>query len=108
MRARSVSPHGRLLLDAQIEVGVRLGGVNEERRGLLAALVTACRFASFERRDQPFREGELAARIGDGGIAYYRFIGEHVARDRIAVAREHAAPIDAGAAGVLADASLGV
>ena len=40
------------------------------------------------------------------GFLQNKVVREHVAGDGIAVARERAVPLDAGAAGVLADAAL--
>src|SRR4051812_15124737 len=97
----------RVVVDAQIELRIVFAGVNHERRRLLAALVAACRLAGFERGNQPLGKrtpGRLLIRAP--GFLQNKVVREHVAGDGIAVARERAVPLDAGAAGVLADAAL--
>src|SRR5436190_15894886 len=83
---------------------VLFGRVDEQRRGLLAALVPARRVARVQRKDQSIGEFELgifficARRKVDHALSR-----EHVPRNRVALAGDRAAPVDARGAGVLAD-----
>src|SRR5438067_13270398 len=83
--------------------------MDDERRGLLAALVAARGFARFERRDQALGKGTRAGLlIRSRGFPQHPFVRQHVAGDGITLARERAAPLDARRARVLADAALDV
>ena len=90
-----------VVVDAQVEERIVLGRVDEERRRLLAALVAARGLARVERREQPLGERQRGVRlVRRGGLGDHLRAGEHVAGDRVAVARAMPAPVDARAAGV--------
>ena len=85
-----------VIVDAQVEKRVCLGGADQQRRRLLAALVAARGLAGLHRRDQSFGEGQIAARVvGLRRILDHLGAGQHVARDRKAVAGDLPAPLDA-------------
>src|SRR5258706_1159434 len=93
----------RMIVDAQAQLGVLLGRMDEERGRLLAALVAAGGLARFQRRDEAFSERFPGLLISARGFPDDALVGEHVACHRIAIARERAAPVDALLPGVLAD-----
>src|SRR5437660_8038266 len=98
-----------VVVDPQVELRIVFARMDDERRGLLAALVAACGFARDERRDQALGKGTRAGLlIRSRGFPQHPFVRQHVARDRIAIAGERAAPVDAGRARVLAHAALDV
>src|SRR3954447_24199903 len=94
-----------VIVDADVELGIRLGGVDPQRRRLLAAPVAAGGLTGLERGDQLFGERTARFFVGARRFADYPLVREHVAGDRIAVAGDRAAPFDALRAGVLPDAS---
>ncbi len=90
-----------MVVHAQVEERIVLGGVDKERCALLAALVAAGSLARFHRGHQPLGEGERVRRlVGAHGLVHDLRAREHVARDRKAAARSMAAPFDAMGAGV--------
>src|SRR5450631_882728 len=98
-----------VIVNAQIQERIRLRGTNQERCRLLAALVPPCGFACHDRRDQAFGEGQVVAGI----VGLRRILDDlrphqHVARDRVAVARDLPAPLDALGAGMRGDVAFGV
>src|SRR6266850_6511325 len=67
-----------VVVDPEIDLGISLGGINEERRGLLAALVAAGGFARLERRDQPFGEWtSIRVAIGASGVGDHTLVRQH-------------------------------
>src|SRR4051812_5050649 len=94
-----------VIVDADVELGIRLGGVDPQRRRFLAALIAAGGLTGLERGDQPFGERTARFCVGARRFADHPLVREHVAGDRIAVAGDRAAPFDALRAGVLPDAS---
>src|SRR4051794_34980638 len=108
VKAPELGERLRVIVDTDVELGIRLGGVDPQRRRLLAALVAAGGLTGLERGDQSL--GEWTARLFEGarGLADHALVRQHVAGDRIAITGEHAAPIDALGAGVLPDAAGGV
>src|SRR5687768_2606829 len=97
-----------VVVDSQIEVSVSFRRVNEQGSRLLAALVAARRFAGLQGADEPFRKRASGRLEGVRRLRHDLLIGKHVAGHREALAGERAAPADALAAGVLADAAGGV
>src|SRR3970040_501192 len=98
-----------VVVDAQAQLRVLLGAMDDQRRRLLAALVAGGGFARLERRDQPLGEGQGKRGFrGSGRFLNYFFVGEHVARHGVAVSGPCAAPVDALCPSVLADAAGGV
>ena len=90
-----------VIVDAQVEARIVLGGVDAQRRRLLAALVAAGRLAGGQRREEPL--GERPAGAGDEslrGRVEHVGAGEHVAGDAEVVVHLVAAPVDALRAGV--------
>src|SRR5438132_2175546 len=91
-----------VIVHAQIEVRVRLGGVHQQRCRLLAALVAARGLAGVEGGDQALRKWpRVSLLVGKRGVAHHALIGEHIPRHRVSSARNGATPIDAARAGVL-------
>src|SRR5439155_557943 len=73
-------------------------------RGGPAALVAARRFAGLHRRNQPFGEGQIAAGVVRlRGVLDHLRPRQHIARHRIPVTRDLAAPLDALDAGMRGD-----
>ena len=60
LQAREFGERIGVVVDAQVEVGLFLLAVDEQRRRLLAALVAARRLAGFHRRDQAARKRQRA------------------------------------------------
>ncbi len=76
-----------MVVDAQVERGIVLAGVDPERRRLLAALVAAGGLARLQRGDEALGEGQMAARLVDRrGILDDARPRQHVAGDREALA----------------------
>src|SRR3954447_10691917 len=82
-----------MIIDTQIEIGPLLLAVNEQRGGLLAALIAACGFAGLQRSDEAAWKRLRGARneclcgFGDHGRA-----AKHVAGDREPLACGRATP----------------
>ena len=98
-----------VVVDAQADRRIFLGGPDDERGGLLAALVAALGFARLHGGDQPAHErllGRCLECVRGGGD--HVGPGKHVARNRDARAHHVAAPIDAARAGVHRDAAVRV
>src|SRR5579885_2640804 len=91
----------RMVVDADVQPGIFLCGVDFERRRLLAALVAAGSLARVERADQALGEGQMSARFESGGSPLdHRRARQHVASDRETRLDQVTAPLDAAAAGV--------
>ncbi len=98
-----------VIVDAQIEERILLGGDDEQRGRLLAALVAARGLAGGERRQQALGERQPRARVVDARrFGEHLRARQHVAGDGILVAGDVAAPVDAGAAGVRGRAALAI
>ena len=100
-RACATRGMARVIVDAQIEERIFLGRMNEQRRGLLAPLVSARRVARLQCREQPLRERQhRASLVGRRRFRKHLRSRQHVTRDRVMLARAMSAPIDASCAGV--------
>src|SRR5439155_19120975 len=72
----------RVIVDAQVELGVLLGRMDEEGGRLLAALVAAGGLTDLKSGDQPFGKWASARSfVRVRRFADDLFAGEHVARD---------------------------
>ena len=98
-----------VIVDAQADRRIFLGGPDRDRGRLLAALVAARRFAGRQRGDQPAHERLLfrclervRGRGDDVGPC------QHVAGNRHARAHHMTAPVDAARAGMHRDAAVRV
>src|SRR6266852_1397832 len=98
-----------VVIDAQIERRPFLLAMDQKRRRLLAALVTAGGFACSHRHDQTLREWQLFVRgIGFCCVVQYPPTRKHVAGNRKTVALDMPAPVDAFASGMGGDTAAGV
>ena len=89
-----------VVVDADVELASVLVAVDDERRGLLAALVAAGRLARREGGEQPLGERQASGvTVGGGAGLEHLGPGEHVAGDAEVVVEEMAAPLDAALAG---------
>ena len=98
-----------MVVDAQVERRPLLVAIDQERRRLFAALVSARGFAGAHRRDQALREGQRLVRdVGFRGVVQHPGAGKHVAGNREILSLDVSAPVDTFAAGMGGDAAAGV
>src|SRR6185436_4308387 len=90
----------RVVVDADVEERIFLGGVDEQRCGLLAALVAARRLACREGAHEALAERPPGFAERARGFLQPRSAGQHVPRDGKALTRQVPAPVDARLAGV--------
>ena len=98
-----------MIVDAQIERRIVLGGVDAKRCRLLAALVAAHRLAGLQGPDQAAGKGQIGAiEIDASGLGNHLRAGQHIAGDRKSVMDDLAAPGDALGAGMRGDCAARV
>src|SRR5258708_16236969 len=98
-----------VVVDAQVEMRPFVLAVDQKRRRLLAALVSAGGFARSHRRDQALREGQaFASDVGLGRVVEDARAGQHVAGHRKTRSLELPAPVDAIAPGMSCDATKSI
>ena len=108
MQAAQIGQRVRVVVGADVEVGVRVSGTDLEPGGLLPPSVAARGLAGFHRREQALGHAAGGAEIALQRRLDDRLGGQHVAGDGNVLALHMPGPRDAVAAAVLRDGAAGV